>query len=235
MIMNKIAIALSGGMDSVTLLAYALNQGFDVLAVQFQYGSKHNPWEARAFENVIRYYKRHGVHLDFKEANLRQVGALLNSALIDPDKEVPEGHYEEESMRQTVVPGRNLIFASVLTGIAWSNGCSEVWLGVHAGDHFIYPDCRPEFVEAMDRAIQTGTDFKVILKAPYLQINKADIVKRGLALNVPYQLTRTCYKAQPTACGVCGSCQERLWAFNQNGVEDPLEYDSRELLPKKAK
>lgn len=226
----KIALALSGGMDSVTALAVALDAGHEVLAVCFDYGSKHNRYEATAFRNIINHY-----NIPSRRVDLTEVGIHLKSKLMSGGGDVPEGHYEEESMRDTVVPGRNLIFASVLTGIAWSHGCDQVWMGVHAGDHFIYPDCRPEFIDAMTHAIAFGTDFKVRLEAPFLVINKADILKRGLLLKVPYQLTRTCYKEQKVACGKCGSCQERLWAFDQLKTADPLDYESRELMPKKKK
>jgi len=142
--------------------------------------------------------------------------------------DIPEGHYEDESMSRTVVPGRNIIFASILTGVAWSLGAEEVWLGIHQGDHAIYPDCRPEFYRAMNEAVTLGTDGKVVLKAPFLDTNKTGILRRGLFLNVPYGYTRTCYKEQEIACGKCGSCQERLEAFAECGLTDPVEYETKE-------
>ena len=233
--MKKICMSLSGGMDSVTALAVALDTGHQVLAINFQYDSKHNKYERSAFNAALAFYLAKYGHkrLSADEVVLTEVSKHLQSNLLKSGQEIPEGHYEAESMRQTVVPGRNIIFASVLAGIAWSNDCEEIWLGVHAGDHFIYPDCRPEFIEHMDLAIAFGTDHKVRVEAPFLSIDKAAILAKGLALSVPYDLTRTCYKDQVVACGKCGSCQERLWAFKQNGVNDPLDYETREPIAKK--
>lgn len=225
---QRALVSLSGGMDSSTVLAHALDSNRKCITYFCGYGSKHNCFEAIAARRVADHY---GV--EFVIVDLTEVGTHLKSDLLHSGGDIPEGHYEEESMRQTVVPGRNMIFASVLSGIAWSRECSEVWLGIHAGDHFIYPDCRPEFFEAMSRAVELGSDGKVKLVAPYLQKKKADILKHGLLMGVPYQHTRTCYKYQHTACGKCGSCQERLEAFKLNGVEDSLTYDSRELVSKR--
>lgn len=224
----KICMAVSGGLDSVTLLAHAINFGHQVIPVLFQYGSKHNIFEREAFRQVLEHY-----HLKFqrKEIDLTCLQEHLKSNLMAGGGDIPEGHYEAESMRQTVVPGRNLIFASVLAGIAWSEKCEEVWLGTHSGDHHIYPDCRPEFIEAMDQAIRFGTDQAVKLVAPFGNINKANILKKGIALNVPYSLTRTCYKSQRVACGKCGSCRERLHAFQLNSIPDPIQYEFRDPNP----
>lgn len=220
-------VALSGGMDSATVLASALASEREVLCVGFRYGSKHNPYENKAAERIAVYY---GLNMRF--IDMESVMGKFNSALTDPAREVPEGYYEGENMRQTVVPGRNIIFASVLAGLAWSEGCGEVWMGIHAGDHFIYPDCRPEFFAAMNEAVRLGTDNNVVLKAPFLHGNKFDILQHGFTLDVPYRYTRTCYKDQPLACGKCGSCQERLTAFKAHDREDPIAYETRELIAK---
>jgi 7-cyano-7-deazaguanine synthase len=145
---------------------------------------------------------------------------------------IPEGHYQEESMRQTVVPGRNLLFISVLAAIAQSKGMERVWLGIHAGDHFIYPDCRRVFFVGARSAVEESSAGAVSLYAPFLTGNKTNIIKYGTYVGVPYHLTRTCYSDQLIACGRCGSCQERLEAFSQCGIADPLKYQTRELLPK---
>ena len=135
-------------------------------------------------------------------------------------------------MSQTVVPGRNLIMSSILASIAETVGAQQIYLGVHSGDHAIYPDCRPEFVEALDKTVKTSTDGKCVVVAPYLRGDKTSIIKDGLTMGVPYKDTRTCYKDQGIACGKCGSCQERLEAFKANGIEDPIEYETRTILAK---
>jgi 7-cyano-7-deazaguanine synthase len=132
-------------------------------------------------------------------------------------------------MSQTVVPGRNIIFLSIMTGIAWSNEASIVAVGVHAGDHEIYEDCRAGFVAAMNAAVIQGSGDRVRLEAPFQYLDKAGILKIGYSLNraVPYELTRTCYKDQEVSCGRCGSCGERLLAFHSIGKEDPVQYEDR--------
>lgn len=230
--MVKAIVSLSGGLDSTTVLAACLKEHSspgEVVAVLFRYPSKHNVHEAAAAAKVADHY---GVR--WRTVDLVGVFAHFKSDLLLTGGAVPEGHYEEESMRATVVPFRNGIFLAVLAGLAESLGAGEVWLGTHAGDHHIYPDCRPDFVHAMTAAVEFGTDKKVTTVAPYEVVDKAEIVRRGLALGVPYHLTRTCYKNQSVACGKCGSCQERLEAFAASAATDPLEYESRELLPKKG-
>jgi 7-cyano-7-deazaguanine synthase len=228
----KTVMSLSAGMDSATILGQLMDCDVaeNIIAVHFQYGSKHNPHELTALHKLCAFYSIEPI-----EIGLSHVFAQLESNLLRTGGEIPEGHYEEESMRKTVVPGRNGIFTSILVAIAESRGADQVVLGVHAGDHHIYPDCRPDFVSAMNGAALVATEGKVKVFAPYIHINKADILRKGLLLNVPYELTRTCYKDSPIACGKCGSCQERLWSFKENGVEDPIPYESRELIPKKVR
>lgn len=225
--MIKAVVSLSGGMDSVTTLADAMFSQRKVIAVGFTYGSKHNAYEHEAAKAVAQHYG-----IDFVHFDLSAIMAGFNSNLLKSGGDIPEGHYQQENMSQTVVPGRNLIFASVLAGFAWSKGADEVWLGIHSGDHAIYPDCRPEFFQAMNAAVELGSDGKVSLKAPFLMGNKTTIIRLGRELGVPYHLTRTCYKDQEIACGRCGACQERLEAFAANGMSDPIPYESRDLLPK---
>lgn len=213
-------LSLSGGMDSGTLLAYCLNKYERVLAVGFSYGSKHNLYEQGCARRLCEHYNVEMIHID-----LTTVGLHLQSNLLSSGGPIPEGHYESESMKLTVVPGRNMIFAAILAGIAESRGASVVAMGVHSGDHAIYPDCRPEFVLAMADAIQQATDKKVTLVAPFITDNKFTILRWGFEHSVPYQLTRTCYKAQPLACGKCGACQERLEAFRLHGRRDPVLYE----------
>ena len=215
----KAIISLSGGMDSATVLAVAIQRGIDVRAVGFRYGSKHGNYENVAAEKLAVHY---GV--PFCLVDLTSITRHFSSHLLQHGGEIPEGHYESETMAQTVVPARNMIFASVLAGVAWTEGAGEVWLGIHAGDHAIYPDCRPAFFGAMKLAVEKGSDDRVILVAPFLHSKKGDILSRGLELGVPYELTRTCYKDQSIACGRCGACRERLEAFEENGARDPVEY-----------
>jgi 7-cyano-7-deazaguanine synthase len=143
------------------------------------------------------------------------------------NQSIPEGYYTDASMEKTVVPSRNLIFASIMAGIAESIGVKQVALGVHAGDHPIYPDCRPEFVQALNETIQLSSGGKVEVLTPFVGITKADILSLGykLPVPVPYHLTRSCYKNQPISCGKCGTCQERLEAFSIIGRKDPIQYE----------
>jgi len=227
--MDKVVVALSGGLDS-TVLATDLQKrcAKHLVLVNFQYGSKHGMYEGDAANYIAAWLG----HSDLVKFDLEEVFAHFNSALLRGPSPIPEGHYEAESMRQTVVPGRNLILLSILAGYAQSIGAKEVALGIHAGDHFIYPDCRPEFYLAARRAISLSSDGTVGLDAPFLHHKKDQIVALGLQFQVPFEYTRTCYKRQPRACGKCGSCQERLSAFAANGIADPLDYEVRELLPK---
>lgn len=219
-----VVVCLSGGMDSATLFHLALQSQRKVFPVFFQYGSKHNEFELPCAEKLCEYFgMASGVELCV--IDLRPVMQHFRSDLLLHGGEIPEGHYTDASMTRTVVPGRNMIFGAILAGYAQSVGASEVWMGVHAGDHAIYPDCRPQFVEAMDIAIGAATDHLVSLRAPFLMIDKGSILRLGLALGTPYWMTRTCYKHQLKACGRCGACVERLGAFEECGATDPLVYD----------
>ncbi len=159
--------------------------------------------------------------------DLTGVMAGFKSALMKDGGDIPEGHYTDESMSATVVPGRNIIFLSILAGAAWSAGATMIAIGVHKGDHAIYPDCREQFIAAMSTAIFSGTDGRVCVSAPFRDMDKISILKWGLEHDVPYTLTRTCYKDQVVSCGKCGSCVERLEAFELNEIEDPIPYYSR--------
>ncbi len=220
---QKVVLSLSGGLDSSTLLAYLLDVGYEVIPVSFMYGSKHGEYEEKAAVLMAGHY-----NIDpacHYVLHVRDVFHFFKSNLLQSGGPIPEGHYQAETMKQTVVPGRNLIFASILAGLAESIGASVVALGVHAGDHAIYPDCRPRFVEALRKTVEASSDGKVSICTPFLLKSKADIVREGLRLGVPYHLTRTCYKQQEVACGRCGSCRERLEAFQLNGVDDPIKYE----------
>lgn len=223
---KKAIVSLSGGLDSTVVLARVLEDlpPEQVLAVNFFYGSKHGVYEQRAAIGVARHFC-----VDLKTVIL--VGAFrgVESALManSPDP-IPEGHYNDASMKATVVPGRNMIFLSVLAGIAMTEGARDVYVGVHAGDCHSYPDCRPEFIQAMGTAyFRASPDRPLFLVAPLQHRNKEQVLRYGNSMTkrVPYELTRTCYKDQPLACGKCGSCNERLEAFKLAGIPDPIEYE----------
>ena len=152
---------------------------------------------------------------------------MAPSALTRDDWDVPEGHYEEPSMRQTVVPNRNMVMISIAVSHAISIGATEVYYAAHSGDHAIYPDCRKEFIMKLTEAIELCDWNKITLKAPYVNLDKGDIAMRGKELGVDYSLTWTCYKGMEKACGKCGSCVERLEAFEKAKMNDPLEYEVR--------
>ncbi len=227
--MNAI-ISLSGGLDSAVLLDHVLACGYKVKqAISFTYGSKHNQYENEAAKKLALIRGVPHMLMD-----LTAVFKDFKSSLLKTGGELPQGHYEEDSMRQTVVPFRNGIFLSILTGLAESLKADYVFIGAHAGDHFIYPDCRPEFLAAIGAAAFEGTGKSVRILHPFMNFDKAWIVKHGFEMGTKFGVTRTCYADQPTACGTCGSCQERLWAFDKNSIVDPLPYMNRKLLPKKT-
>jgi 7-cyano-7-deazaguanine synthase len=222
--MSGICMGLSGGMDSATMLATILDSWEHdkkkIFCLGFTYGSKHNKYENKAAIDIANYY---GV--DYKLINLEEsIGKLFKSDLLLSGGEIPEGHYNDESMSRTVVPGRNIIFASILAGYAWSKDCNQIALGVHLGDRHVYADCRPEFIKALDSAIYLGTGHRVEVVSPFIKMNKIDICRVGLALEVPYELSRTCYSDQEENCGRCGACSERLEAFKLNNAIDPVKY-----------
>lgn len=215
-----VLISLSGGLDSTVLLSSLLAEGKKVKAVSFFYGSKHNQFENESAKKVAAHY---GIELDLIDLSL--VMLQFDSHLLKTGGELPLGHYNDSNMKKTVVPGRNMIFISILAGLAESLSIPQVALGVHQGDHFIYPDCRPEFINTVGYAIYLSSDGNVKLTTPFLNLTKADIVKLGNELNTPFRLTRTCYSTKEFACGKCGSCSERLEAFEINHLTDPIEYE----------
>ena len=226
--MQKVVIGLSGGMDSATLLGILLGQGLEVHCCSFYYGSKHNKYENRASEDLIDFYSFKNFPVVSHPIDVSSIFKEFSSNLLLSGEEIPEGNYTDESMKLTVVPGRNLIFASIMAGLAESIGAKKIALGVHSGDHAIYPDCRPAFIEMLNRTILLSSEEKVSLITPFLRDTKAGILYKGLygvSPKVPYELTRTCYKDQEYACGKCGSCRERLEAFAIHGMKDPIKYE----------
>lgn len=216
-------IALSGGMDSTTLLGER-KQLVDVpiVAVAFRYGSKHNQLEIEAAKKVADYY-----NVQLHVVDIQQAFRFANNVLmLGSSDHIPEGHYNDPIMKKTIVPGRNLIFASILASMAQAQGFHEIYLAIHKGDHLIYPDCRPLWYQSAAQAIYSGSGNRVRLQAPYLEIPKSEILRHGLQQEktVPYDLTRTCYTTDEIACGECGACVERLEAWKLNDGIDPLQY-----------
>lgn len=217
--MEKAIVTFSGGLDSSTLLHWAV-RNYDVKAATFDYGSKHNERE-RAAANLIA--GKLGVPLTL--ISLPFVNDLFKSDLLRSGGAIPEGHYEDASMKSTVVPFRNGIMLSIAAGYAESEGASIVLYAAHAGDHAIYPDCRPEFLSAISAAARAGTYLNVEIKDPFIGMHKKDIVVLGRELGVPFELTYSCYSGGEKHCGKCGTCVERKEAFRLAGFEDPTEYE----------
>ena len=217
---KKVVVSLSGGIDSSTLLAYLLNQECCVIPVFFRYPSKHNLYELEASYKITKHYS-----LKLQCLDVVSIFQRFKSNLLVSGENIPEGHYEAKSMKQTIVPCRNLIFGSILAGYAQSIKANAIALGVHAGDHFIYPDCRPDFMKSFKEIIELTTEKQITILSPFLNKKKTDIIRIGLQFKVPYKLTRTCYKQQQKACRKCGSCTERLEAFASNNTSDPISYE----------
>ena len=216
--MAQVIVVYSGGMDSFTLINKAIKDGHEVKAISFDYGQKHKK-ELLFAKNFCEISK-----IEHEITDITEISSLLKgSALID-DIEIPQGGYADNSMKLTIVPNRNMILISMAIGFAVSSKASEVWFGAHKGDHAIYPDCRPEFVEKMN-AVALISDYKPIgVKAPFLNLSKSEILLKGIEMNLDYSKTWTCYEGKDLACGLCGSCNERLEAFKENELDDPLKY-----------
>lgn len=216
--MKDSVIIVSGGLDSITLL-YDKAETI-ALAVSFDYGQNHG---AKELPFAAHHCRKLGItHIMIPLSFMHR---YFKSSLLDGAEAIPEGHYAEENMKSTVVPFRNGIMLAIATGIAESHGLKRVYIANHGGDHTIYPDCRPDFIQAMDGAATAGTFVNVRIEAPYTNITKADIVRRGTALGVDYSKTWSCYKGSDVHCGKCGTCVERKEAFLEAGVKDPTEYE----------
>ena len=222
----KVVVLLSGGMDSVTALYEARERHEVVGAVSFHYGSKHNDREIPFAEH---HAKRLGI--EHRVIPLAFVGELFKSDLLASGGEIPKGHYEEETMKKTVVPFRNGIMLSIAAGFAESMEAQGLVIAAHAGDHAIYPDCREDFMKAMGDAIRLGTYAGIEVLRPFIAMSKADIARRGYELGVDYGQTWSCYVGGETHCGECGTCVERREAFMLAGVKDPTDYLRTGPLP----
>ena len=210
-------IVLSGGMDSVTLL-YDYKDSI-ALAVNFIYGSNHNMRELACARLHCQ-----ALGIELLEIHLDFMGEYFQSSLLEGGDAIPEGNYEDDNMRSTVVPFRNGIMLATAAGLAESRGLSAVMLANHSGDHSIYPDCRPEFIDAMAHAIAAGTYEAIELRAPYTNLTKAQIAMRGRDLGIDYSTTYSCYKGGEHHCGVCGTCRERRESLAEAGIQDTTIY-----------
>lgn len=216
---NKAVVVYSGGMDSYTVLHTALAAGKDVYALSFNYGQRHSK-ELDVAAKVCQKF-----NIPHKVVDISAINSLMAGSSLTDDIEIPEGHYAEDSMKNTVVPNRNMVLLSMAIAYAVSLEAPEVYYGAHAGDHHIYPDCRPEFVHAMNAVSQIANYEPVEIVTPFLNSSKGEILAAGLAMNLNYGDTWTCYNGREKACGKCGACNERMEAFNEQGVTDPLSYE----------
>lgn len=216
---QKVVVIYSGGMDSFTVLHKAVQAGHEVYALSFNYGQRHVK-ELECAANVCRE-----LGINHKVVDISAINQLISGSSLTSDIDVPEGHYAADNMKSTIVPNRNMILLSLAVGYAVSLNAGQVYYGAHSGDHFIYPDCRPEFVQKMNDVCQIANYDPVDIVSPYLQGNKIDILRDGLAMGLDYSQTWTCYNGREKACGKCGSCQERLEAFALNNATDPLPYE----------
>jgi 7-cyano-7-deazaguanine synthase len=215
----KTVLVFSGGLDSTVLLYQLLAEGVDVSALSVDYGQRHHKELARA-EEIARL-----TDITQRTIDLTSITQLFgNSSLTDKDIDIPHGHYEEENMKSTVVPNRNMILISLATAWAASLKAECVSYAAHSGDHAVYPDCREEFAEALDKTIRLADWQEVYLNRPFVDLTKADIVKLGADLGVPFEKTWSCYEGGELHCGRCGTCIERREAFHLAEVEDPTPY-----------
>ena len=226
---DRAVVLLSGGMDSATALAIAKAEGLDVIALTFDYGQRHR----REIDAAKKVAKHFGVR-DHRIVAL-DLGAIGGSALTDAQIKVPEQRSLEEigqGIPPTYVPARNTILLSYALGLAETTGANAIYIAANALDYSGYPDCRPEFYKAFQEVARLGTkrgvEGDVIeIRTPLIAMSKADIVRKGEELGVPWALTWSCYQGEEKACGVCDSCQLRLKGFREAGVKDPIPYARR--------
>ena len=228
--MSKQVVILSGGMDSTVALYTVLDSvGYrSVSAISINYDQRHKKELEYAAATCRRTSVPHYV------VDLRSINELIqSSSLTNPNQDVPEGHYEEDSMKATVVPNRNAIMLNIAIGHAVSIGANRVVTGVHAGDHAVYPDCRPEFIDKLTELAHVANEgfipIDFFVSAPFVHMSKADIAKIGDKLNVPWEDTWTCYKGGEIHCGRCSTCMERIEAFSIAEVNDPTHYEDLSL------
>ncbi len=221
--MKRAVCLLSGGMDSTTLAYIAKNEGYEIVALHFTYGQRTEEKERQCARTIARRLDA----LDFVEIGLEHFKKIGASSLTDESIPVEEYAGEGESIPSTYVPFRNANLLAIATSLAEARRAEAIFIGVQTGDYPGYPDCRPEFIEAFQRAIDLGTaaDPRITLMTPFVRMSKVDIVRTGLGLGVPYEETWSCYQKNDRACGVCSSCHYRREAFRELGLEDPIDYE----------
>jgi 7-cyano-7-deazaguanine synthase len=225
----KAVVLHSGGLDSTVALYQAeARWPKKIAAISFNYGQRHHR-ELKAAKIICLdadiTYTITEISSELRYQSRPTIAPFGGSSQTDQSIPVPEGHYADESMRATYVPNRNMIMLSIAASFALANGADTVIYAAHAGDHAIYPDCRPEFVREMNSTLQIANYKPVQILAPFITMSKAGIVKLGAELDVPFELTWSCYKGGEKHCGRCGTCVERREAFQLAGVADPTEYD----------
>ena len=216
--MKDSIIILSGGMDSVTMLYDYADR--IALALSFDYGSNHNRKEL-----PLAAYHCRQLGIEHIIIPLEFIHWYFHSSLLSGAADIPEGRYDDENMRSTVVPFRNGIMLAIAAGMAEDRQLGRILMANHSGDHAIYPDCRPAFVSALGEAVREGTYNGVELFTPYTHWTKTDIARRGKELGIDYSKTWSCYKGGEKHCGKCGTCQERIEALRDAGITDTTEYD----------
>lgn len=222
MIKPLAVLSFSGGMDSTTLAARYKAKGYDLLLLSFNYGQRHRRRELEAAAGIAGY-----LGAEHRVVDLSSIAPLLpGSSLTDPDVDVPDGHYASESMKSTVVPNRNAIMANIALGAASARKAELVGLGVHAGDHAVYPDCRPEFVDALRELAAVALSGMHVpqIATPFVSWTKTEIAKYASEIGAPVHMSWSCYKGGAKHCGTCGTCTERKEAFADAGLPDPTEY-----------
>lgn len=218
---RRTVIILSGGMDSGVLLADCRNRGFDLLAVSFDYGAKHGAKELPCAAAICSRYE-----VTHQLIDLKFLKSILSSSLLQGGEPVPDGRYDEVNMRSTVVPFRNGIMLALAVGMAENLGWDAVFLGSHAGDRAVYPDCRTEFTEAISAAATEGTYSRVKVYSPYNKLTKSEIGAVGRKLSFDFSLSWSCYKGEELHCGTCAACHERKLALSHGAGLDPTVYRS---------
>ncbi len=214
----KAVVIYSGGMDSFTLLHRVISQGYQAFPVSFHYGQRHER-ELHVAATVCQ-----SLCLKHQQIDLRAITPLIDGSALTGSQDVLDGAYAADNLAATIVPNRNMILLSLAVGYAVNISAEVCFYGAHGGDHVLYPDCTPEFVHEMDKLAQLANLEPIRIQAPFLQQTKSDILRQGLAMGLDYSQTWTCYKGEALACGRCSSCLERLDAFADCGLTDPLAY-----------